>query len=333
MVRVLIERFKGIERLELELPQVAVLVGANACGKTTVLQAIDAALSARWAAARSLAVPNHVARLYAVGRRRRGEPPTMCVWSGPGAALAQLTTTKQGTIRADGDWPVPLAAFFAPDREHILTTVPLRLQPQMERNGEGLADVLASMGDDKKARILELVRHANPRVTGFALPRSEVMGQVFDEDLGAPVSAVIGTGFELRVTEGPDVLGGEAVSDGTLWAIALATLIESISVDADAIILIDDLDRDLHPRAQYEIARAVRAVVSSRPNLSLLATAHSPFLLNAFAPEEVFVMHRAIDDQVSAKALSTHRDWSKWKGQLDTGEFWSWAQEDWVSGS
>jgi predicted ATPase len=232
---------------------------------------------------------------------------------------------------------MPTASLFAPDRDHLLKPVPLRVSPQMEPNGEGMADALATLSDERKREVLELVRVANPRVTGFEHPRLEVTESVLTEDANDGreyySKRKLGVGFSLELREGQAVLRGEQASDGTLWAVALGTLLQTSAGTSEHVLLVDDLDRDLHPRAQFDVAKALREIVLSQPATSLVATAHSPFLLNAFEPDEVFVLLRGEGGRVSARPLAEHPEWAKWRGQLETGEFWSWAEESWVDGA
>lgn len=336
MARLEISQFGAIDRLDLELPRVAILVGPNASGKTSVLHALAAVLDP--------VRPRTVGRIrnakpllpaFADRRRRAGASGSIRYREGAGSSELRWSGAEQPDWQRAGT--TPAVALFGPERDHMLRTVPLRTTPFMDPSGEGLADAFASLSDAQKDGVLALVRSANPRVTGFSLDRVEVNETVLVEEQDGSEHTSrrkVGVGFTLRIQEGSTSLGSDQTSDGTLWATALGTLLQSSASAGDVVILVDDLDRDLHPRAQYEVARALRASVLEHPQLRLVATTHSPFLLNAFEPGEVFVMHRDDEGAVAARLLADHPEWEKrWKGQLEAGELWSWAQESWVHGA
>ena len=332
MATVEIENFGPIERLKLDLPKVAVLVGANACGKSSVLHAVHGVLGAVHPLGKA-------AQRLAAGvaeRRREGPGETVVRFTSAVGARTEVRWTQPNAPAWSGALQRrPGATMFAPTRDGLLKVVPLRTEVRIEPSGAGIADALAALSDEGRDAVLRLVQRAHPRLSKFQLRRVQVKETVVsvDRDTGdeSNVTRDVGAGFALELVEGSLVLPADRASDGTLWALGLGALLQTGLTSAEPhVLLVDDLDRDLHPRAQVEVARALRTIIQARPELSLIATAHSPFLLNAFAPEEVFVLHRAEAGGVRARSLADHPEWPKWKDQLEAGEFWSWAAEAWV---
>lgn len=119
------------------------------------------------------------------------------------------------------------------------------------------------------------------------------------------------------------------VSEGTLIAIGLmAALHQQHDVRT---LLLDDVDRALHPRAQEALINVLAQLQQSRPDLQVIATTHSPILLDYVRAEEVIVL--ALDDAghtISAR-LSEHPEYERWRASTKPGEFWSFVGENWLS--
>ncbi len=64
--------------------------------------------------------------------------------------------------------------------------------------------------------------------------------------------------------------------------------------------------------------------------MQIVATSHSPYLLDHLAPEEVRLT--VLDDQgaVVAGRLDEHPEFEKWKETMAPGEFWSMVGEKWL---
>jgi predicted ATPase len=123
-------------------------------------------------------------------------------------------------------------------------------------------------------------------------------------------------------------LPAHAASEGTL--IVLGILCAMFSPSHPNLILLDDIDRALHPKAQHDLVAGIRTALAAAPNLQIVATTHSPYLVDALQPEEVVVLARRQDGAVAAKRLSEHPK-ARMLDVLTTGEFWTAEGEDWVA--
>lgn len=52
---------------------------------------------------------------------------------------------------------------------------------------------------------------------------------------------------------------------------------------------------------------------------------NNPTLADAFAADEVIVVHKGI-----FRPLSSHPEWNEWKDVCNPGEFWTMVGEDWI---
>jgi len=96
------------------------------------------------------------------------------------------------------------------------------------------------------------------------------------------------------------------------------------------LILLDDIDRGLHPKAQREVVGLLRTILDQNPELQIVATTHSPYLLDHLRPEEVRLTTLGDDGTVSVAGLTDHPDFDKWKDEMAPGEMWSLFGEKWV---
>jgi predicted ATPase len=139
---------------------------------------------------------------------------------------------------------------------------------------------------------------------------------------------VWGHRFELEM-DGVGWLEADLCSEGTLLVLGILTAVHALG--PGKLILLDDIDRALHPEAQADLIKGLRRLLELHPTLQILGTSHSPYLLDHFAPEEVRVMRLADDGFAVCKKLTDHPEWEKWDGVMRPGEFWGSNGEDWVA--
>jgi predicted ATPase len=127
---------------------------------------------------------------------------------------------------------------------------------------------------------------------------------------------------------GAQEVPAHSVSEGTLLALALLTLLWS--PDCPNLVLLDDIEQGLHPKAQRELIAQLRKILEQRPELQIVLTSHSPYIVDELEPEEVWLL--ATDDEgvAHAQRLSDHPEADQWLKVLTTGEFWSAEGEEWV---
>jgi predicted ATPase len=186
----------------------------------------------------------------------------------------------------------------------------------LAETGSGLAGLLADWkleDDPRLTRVIEQLSKVVPQVREIRTKRTE-RGE-----------------YALWFGVGPQrkAVPAHEMSSGTLYALALLTLLESVE-ERSALILLDDLDRDLHPEAQGILLGHLRAVLEIRPGLQIVATSHSPYLVDHFLASEVRVM--ALDDEGFAciAPLTSHPDHPRLGSAMRPGEFWSAVGERWI---
>lgn len=103
-----------------------------------------------------------------------------------------------------------------------------------------------------------------------------------------------GVGYQIAILfTGLGRIPAAQLSEGTLLLLAIITLLHSPT--CPRLLLIDDLDRALHPGAQVELVDLLRRLVAETGDLQIIATAHSPVVISRCAKEEVVVLRRCAD--------------------------------------
>lgn len=185
------------------------------------------------------------------------------------------------------------------------------LGQEMSETGQGIGAVLARV---------RLERIDGPQVL------ADLLGQIIPGVLNVGIEAGGLHPFVEFAHVGK--VSVDRLSEGTLFALALVAVL--CQPDPPEILLIDDLDKGLHPAAFSELVRVLRAAQVANPKLQIVATTHSPYLLGCFEAEEVRVFARKEDGSAACSKLTDHPDFEHWKDSLDPGEFWASVGEEWV---
>ncbi len=302
---------------ELALEPLTVIVGPNASGKSIALNALHRFKNA---------IPSNVAIDAVLGPMRK-------IGSEPAQVEVGLNTQNQGRGVA---WKSPSKDKPGQTEEklkHLPETVLLRLEPdklrqasylpweepRMREDGYGLATVLSDMklSGSHFESILDQTRAIVPTFQDLRVKREKV-----DKER-------IGYGLTFNMKGAPD-LPPTAVSDGTMLVLGLLTLLVGYpkEVDTSLLFLVDELEHGLHPKALGELVSHLRRL-AEESNVQILATSHSPYLVDWLKPEEVRITGLLEDGSATIRELGDHPEFDRWKEEMRPGEFWSTVGEDW----
>jgi predicted ATPase len=353
--KVRIQNFKSLRDLTVELERFTVFVGANGSGKTSVLEAISSAVQAAtgdpqkvfvherngdWVYARSgvgdLSILCETAGgVFSVeGPRPQGYPPAL--------ELMQKTSWVY-RVTASG----PPRAAVEPARR----TVFLRLSaaalakpshseddpPRMESTGAGLASVLAFMAlNDPQGfeDLVSLARTLIPQLRRIRFRKAKVYrterelvrfgGDTVERRRRRPYQgeSIL---FDFERAEN---VSARTASEGTMLMLGLLTVL--LGPARPQLVLLDDIEHGLHPLAQKQMVGVIGQVLEKHADLQLLATAHSPYLLDHLSPEQVRIMAAGPDGHARCGRLADHPKFAKWKEEMAPGEMWSLFGEKWL---
>ena len=123
--------------------------------------------------------------------------------------------------------------------------------------------------------------------------------------------------------QGANNVPAHHASQGALVVLALLTVL--YGPDRPSVILLDDFDHALHPRAQIELVRMIKELLALEEfsEVQIVATTHSPYVLDKITPSDVIAFAFRDDGTVASKPLSEHPDAPKVNGSLKTGELWT----------
>lgn len=340
ITKVTIDNFKAHAHTELDLEPFTVLVGANGVGKSSVLEALHILaqalktpltelLKGPWRPDRILRENSRLATISAVHRSDDGEVGDAVVRfdqdlkGASGVDLGPL-----GRVDASGIFRV-----LPPSVRPLASAVLLRLDARaiaktgyhgprglrVEHDGSNTAAVLGSWKlDDAEAWRLQGVMAS---LKGIVPHVAAVRVQ------SAPAIEGGGNGFNLVFDfEDAKNIPATSVSEGTLVALAILTLL--YTNPQPKLVLLDDLGAELHPSAQGQLVLALQAIRKQNPKLQILATTHSPYILDALERKEVRVFARGKDGSARVRSLSEHPD-AGHEG-LTTGQLWTMDPEEWV---
>jgi predicted ATPase len=147
-------------------------------------------------------------------------------------------------------------------------------QERLSKNGDNLPNVIQYLHEQHPARLEAIFRALQERVPRLekvipeAMPDGRLLLQIKDAPFEQPILS-------------------RFVSDGTLKMLAYLTVL--YDPEPPHFIGIEEPENFLHPRLLPELAEACR---EASINSQLLITSHSPFLLNAIRPQQVYVLFR-----------------------------------------
>lgn len=336
-----LRNYKGHTDTTITCGRLTVLVGENAAGKTSVLELVrDASLGM------TDTLPFDTLRRgadrlsYEIAHRTRGARHTLQATYLPDGEHQLRASSLDVRTERDSLGVRPSAVMLSLDAQRLASTsAPQSSRPTLGPRGEGLPSVLAHLlltDGARFHRVIERLRKVVPilrEVSFQRVPKTEdVVRAIQVERQQVQITERVTTIHDALLfsfVDAPRIPASQA-SEGTLIALGLITALETLErreneidagalVSATEVVLLDDIDRALHPRAQRDLVTALRAVLEENPSLQIIATSHSPYLIDALSPDEVIVMGRNPQGAVVAKCLKDLPD-ERARKMLSAGE-------------
>jgi len=348
-----LENFKGHRDTSVPVGRMTVLVGPNGTGKTSVLQALYLLSSlcemrsgevlrrelsphdllhraspgpivirltgqegnTGWSLLLSQSVPGP-------GDRSGETPPPALDWSygeekGRGERL-DLPLRNHGGRVSDIERSFGPGVLYHFDARRIAeTSYSTEESPSVAYDGHNLAVVLAALKLEREEVFEQIeteMRGIVPNVERIRIRRVRMSGA--DSSQGDRVGHKIVFDFK----GAPDI-PAHGASEGTLVTLALLTAL--FSPKRPRLLLLDDIDQSLHPEAQLQLVRELKRLLEGFPEVQLIATTHSPYILDELEPTDVHVFALRPDGSIASRRLSEHPQAERMKGALTSGQLWS----------
>lgn len=211
------------------------------------------------------------------------------------------------------------------------------ITPRVEFDGSLLAPTLDFLRDespDKFQLIEEKLSRIVPNVKKIGIKRAKVpviRKRLIEVD-GKSISyeetqEMTGQEVVLDMNTG-ERIPAHAISEGTMLTLGLLTVL--MNPNQPNLVLLDDVEQGLHPQAQRELMTVFKEIIAENPNLQIIFSTHSPYIIDALAPSQVHILNNSKSGFTVAKRLDEHPDIEWAKETLTTGEFWDAEGEDWV---
>lgn len=354
-----ITNFKCLRDVKIDLERFTIFVGPNASGKSSILQALDLLCRAFETElvngfpyqgipggypsandAKDQNVEGEVSNVLSRGSkgpvellasvsgkqyRYRSQTPnspfnfTGDKWDGEGQGVASPTENQNNWRKwiavPNGVNVLPRSVLLRLEASKLVVAIPTQDPSVMAPDGSGLHIALAGMALNDPDSWQELQLHLRRIIPSIRRLRHTKATQREPATL-------------LFDTLGADSLPANQVSEGTLLVLGLLAALHATG--RPNLILLDDLDRGLHPKAQKELISLLRGLLETYPDLQLIATTHSPYMLDCMSTHEVRMTYLREDGATICAPLSNHPKFEKWKVEMAPGEMWSMFGEKWL---
>ncbi len=209
--------------------------------------------------------------------------------------------------------------------------------PEIDSNGGGLASVLAYLKlsqDEVFEGIEQALRQIVPSVRRIRIERAAVEQTAIrtisldEQRHEVPEKRTLWGNKIVLDMRGAKGISADAAGEGTIMALGLLTVL--MGPTKPRLVLLDDIELGLHPAAQGKLIEVLRKIQQRDPELQIIATSHSPFILNYLDPKEVRMTFLAENGFARCEKLTAHPEFERWKDLMSPGEFWSTVGESWL---
>lgn len=281
--------FKALRNTQLKLLPFNLVIGPNGSGKTSLIQAVQQLCTL---AKLPLAAEPVTTRAGAAEISFHFAPPHEHVQ----ARLGCVADNVCDLLRVDapaGAWESVRGALlkvrsYVFDQEALAAPALRDDGGELAPDGGNLAAVLARRSVEQPAAFARLSEEFVRIVPEFTALR-----------FVQPDSRHVALEMELADASEGGAVAAENVSQGTLALLGMLTL--ALDPAPPPIVCLEEIDRGIHPRMLREVRDALyrlsypAALGEVRPPVQVIATTHSPYLLDLFRnhPEEVVISQKA----------------------------------------
>jgi energy-coupling factor transporter ATP-binding protein EcfA2 len=340
--KLVVRNFKVLREIDLTLRPLTVIVGPNSSGKTTILQVLEGVTNLLTSTHRPIfggeqfpeAVRSHISDgnpSVLITGHVQGEDFSVEVLTGKNGAPSLKARIGQEVIKGTHTFPVsklygtiqPAALINFNTQEIADPSYLEKITYTLPNNGKGLSSILANIRLEYPERFNALLRRLKeiiPTVEDLRLRPAYVTTRESRQAVGHELI------WDMKGAKG---LPARSASDGTLLTLGLLTILSN--PNSPHLVLVDDLEHGLHPKALSDLVFQLRQIQKQDSNIQIVATSHSPYLLDCLEAEEILLTSLDDDGYAVIRPLSDHPEYEQWKNLMAPGEFWSTVGESWLT--
>ena len=294
ITRIHIQNYRSFVDAEVKLRPFSLVIGANGSGKTNLLRAF--AKTSDWHPQKSLG--------DAAGRG--SEPKALHVNAesrlakiefGLASGSSQTVETLENRL-GDSLWTGYLFDKFVPifslSAEAISNPEKIQTQPEVYFDGSGTTQVLEGLKNGDREDLFDAIE------SKFRLYVPEV------EKLSLRTVEPGTKQIQVRERGLKEPLPASELSEGTRLILCILTIIHQEK--PPPVILLEDIDRGMHPRIFEQVVPLMRDI-AEKHDINIIATTHNPFLVDCFEddPEAVIIVEKK-DGASTLSTLKSHME-------------------------
>lgn len=316
-----IRNFKVLREVDVKLKPLTVIVGPNASGKSSILHAIGCLMN----------------REEKTLRRLRSKESRGLTKIEATACFHEVSAALSIEVKKNGQHSYSQIVNGREVEDRLFDCTLLKLEVsklsapsypktpslQLPSDGEGLSSVLAGIYLEDLARykrLLAQVRNVIPSVRHIHIKQTLLGPREPKRTVGYQIFFDMNSGKSISASD---------ASDGTILTLGLLTVLSA--PDPPNVVMIDDVERGFHPKALQDLVEQLRRIQRRETDLQIIATSHSPYLLDFLKADEILLTSLDEDGYATVRPLVEHPDYERWKDLMAPGEFWSSVGEDWIT--
>jgi predicted ATPase len=295
ITQVRIRNYRSFVDAEVKLRPFSLVVGANGSGKSNLLKffyAVSGSISHQL---------NHRSGEVEGWIFKSTWQKHINLFSSP--SLASIETTDQGSIQTKGDidgmplfdqrpnWADMPVEIFDIASSAVSGIETILSEASVKKDGSGTAQVLESLKNGDREDLFDKIEESFKRY----VPEVEKLSLRTVEEGKKQI--------QVREKGLKELLPATELSEGTRLILCILTIIHQ--ENPPPIILLEDIDRGLHPRLFEYMAPLMKDIAESH-NINILATTHNPYLVDCFQDDKEAVI--IVEKKDGASTLSTLAD-------------------------